>query len=130
MATYVGQQGTIRDGSNAVGEVTSFEINASSDTVETTVMGDTWKTRTATQKTWSGNLSCKYDPGDTTGQVVFASGATVSIEAYPSGNTSGHGDLSGSAIVTERNITSTHDGLVELSLTFEGDGALTETTVS
>ncbi len=130
MATFTGQSGTVRDGSDTVGEVKEFEINQTGDVVETTAMGDTWKTFTATQRSWAASVTCHYDPGDTNGQVVFAVGSTIAFEGYPSGNTSGHGDLSGAAIVTSRVIRSVMTDVVEISLELQGNSTLTETTVA
>ena len=130
MTTYTGQNGTVKDGSNAVAEVRNFEVTQSSDVVEDTVMGDSWKTNKATLKSWSGSVSCYYDNTDTTGQNVFSVGATVTFNGYPSADTSGNIELAGSAIVTSRVIRSSHDGMVELDLEITGNGALTETDVA
>lgn len=130
MTTYTGQNGTVKDGSNAVAEVRNFEVSQSADVVEDTVMGDSWKTNKATLKSWSGSVSCYYDNTDTTGQNVFAVGDTVTFRGYPSADTSGNIELGGSGIVTSRVIRSAHDGMVELDLELTGTGALTETDVA
>lgn len=129
MATYTGQDGTVKDGSNAVGEIKSFTVDITGDVVEDTVMGDDWKTNKATLKSWSGSISALHDRDDTTGQTVFAVGATVTFKGYPSGDGSGNVELSGSAIVTKRTIGSNHDGIVTLELELTGTGALTESNV-
>lgn len=129
MATYTGQNGTVKDGSNAVAEVRGFTVNQTADTVDTTVMGDSWKTNVATHKSWTASVQCLADHTDTSGQVVFAIGATVTFNGYPSSDASGQLELSGSAIVTGREITTSHDGLVEMTLELQGTGALTENTV-
>ena len=129
MTTYTGQNGSVKDGSNAVGEVKSFEVNVTADVVEDTVMGDSWKTNQATHNSWSASVSVLHDRDDTTGQGAFSIGATVSAKLYPSGDASGNVELAGSAIVTSRNIASTHDGLVTMELELTGTGALTEANV-
>lgn len=129
MTTYTGQNGTVKDGSNAVGEVRNFEVSQTADVVEDTVMGDGWKTNKATQKSWSGSVSVLFDHTDTNGQNVFAIGSLVTFNGYPSADTSGNLELAGSAIVTSRTIRSSHDGLVEMDLEITGTGALAENTV-
>lgn len=130
MTTYTGQNGTVKDGSNAVAEVRSFEVVQTADVVEDTVMGDSWKTNKATQKSWSGSISCLADHTDTTGQVVFSVGSTVTFNGYPSTDASGGLEIVGSAIVTNRTISTSHDGMVEMDLEITGTGVLAENTVA
>ena len=54
----------------------------------------------------------------------------VTIKFYPEGATSGDTYYSGSAIVTGLTINGSFDGMVEASITVQGNGALTKTTVS
>lgn len=130
MTAYTGQTGTVKDSSNAVAEVKSFEVSQTADTVEDTVMGDTWKTNKATLKSWSASVTVLFDHTDTNGQNVFTIGSTVSFKGYPSTDASGGLELDGSAIVTNRNISTSHDGLVEGTLELTGTGALAENTVA
>jgi len=46
------------------------------------------------------------------------------------GNTTGDHKFSGTVLVTGRTISASYDGLVEASISFQGTGALTESTVS
>lgn len=129
MTTYTGQNGTVKDASNAVAEVRNFSVSQSADVLEDTVMGDSWKSNQASLKSWSASISCYMDHTDTTGQVAFALGATVTFKGYPSSDASGNLELDGAAIVTGREIQTSHDGMVELSLELVGSGALAENTV-
>ena len=130
MATIVGNDGVVKSGSNAVAEVTSFSISQSAGTVETTAMGDAWVSRSAIQKSFSGSVSCHYDPSDTTGQNTFTVGSSVTLNLQPEGDTTGDTLLTGTAIITSLDIEQSLDGIVGVSFSFEGDGALTTTTVS
>ena len=56
-------------------------------------------------------------------------GTSITLEVYPEGADSGDTYYSGSAIVTGRTINSSFDGMVEMELSFQGSGGLTETTV-
>lgn len=133
MATFTGKEGSMKAGASDVGEIRSFDINTTGETLDDTVMGDAWRTKKAMHKTWTFSASLLIDPADV-GQNAFATGAEVSCTFYPyAGATTapvlGDLELIGSAIITERAIATTHEGLVELSISGEGNGALTEGTV-
>lgn len=128
MATYIGNDGVVKSGANAVGEVRSWSLDVAADVVDDTVMGDTWKTNKATHKSWSGSLSALWDPDDT-GQGDLDEGASVTMALLPEGSTTGDVSYSGTAIITGVNRTASYDGLVEVSISFVGNGALTTGTV-
>ena len=93
-------------------------------------MGDDWHSRMATFKDWSGSIDVLFDDTDTDGQVTLVAGASVSLTFLMEGATSGSHSLTGTAIITGRDINESYDGICEGSITFEGNGALTEGTVS
>lgn len=129
MATYTGKDGVMEVGGTVVGEMRSFSIDAQADTLDDTVMGDDWKTHKAMHKSWSGEAMVLHDPADA-GQVACAIGDSIAGEWFPSGEDAGATALSGTATITGRRVNTSYDGLEELNITFEGNGALTETTVS
>lgn len=129
MAVHKGSEGTVKVGSDSIGELKSFSIQHSSATIDTTTMGDDSVTRLAGLKSWSGSADAHWDEADS-GQVALTAGASVSLTFAPEGNTSGDTIYTGTAIVTNIDRSSTHDGVVEVSFTFEGDGALTTSTVA
>jgi len=130
MATHTGSEGTVKVGSNAIAEIRSFSIEESADTLEDTTMGDTARTYKSSLTTYTGSVDVLWDETDTTGQGALTIGAEVTLNLYPEGDTSGDTYLTGSAIVTGRTINSTYDGLVEMSISVQGNGALTTTTVA
>ncbi len=130
MATHAGSEGTVKVGSNAIAEIRSFSIEESAETLEDTTMGDTARTYKSSLTTYTGSLDVLYDETDTTGQGALTIGSEVTLNLYPEGDTSGDVELTGSAIVTGRSISSSYDGLVEMSISVQGNGALTTTTVS
>ena len=71
-----------------------------------------------------------WDETDTAGQGALTAGAEVTLNLYPEGDTSGDTYLTGSAFVTGRSINSTYDGLVEMSISVQGNGALSQETVA
>lgn len=130
MATHTGSEGTVHVGANAIAEIRSYSLEETSDTVEDTTMGDTYRTRKATLKMWSGSVDVFWDETDTNGQVALVVGSEVTVNFYPEGNASGDNYYTGSAIVTGRTINASFDGMVEASLTLEGNGALTNPSVA
>ncbi len=130
MATHAGSEGTVKSGANAVAEIRSFTLEESADTIEDTTMGDSSRTYLASLKTFSGSVDCFWDETDTDGQVSFAVGASVTLNVYPEGSTTGDTYYSGTALVTGRSISSSFDGMVEASFTLQGTGALTTSIVA
>jgi hypothetical protein len=130
MATHAGSEGTVRVGANAVAEIRSYSIEETADTLEDTSMGDAARTYLPSLTTFTGSLDVLWDETNTTGQGALTIGATVTLNLYPEGNTSGDTYYTGSAIVTGRTISASYDGLVEMSISVQGTGALTQTTVS
>ena len=129
MATHTGSAGTVKVGSNAIAELKSWTLDQSQDTVETTKLGDTVKTYSATQSSSSGTMDCFWDETDCNGQVALAIGTTATLNLYPEGATSGDTFYSGSAIITSVGVSQSHDGIVERSFGFQITGAVTIATV-
>lgn len=130
MATHAGSEGTVKVGANAIAEIRSFSIEQSADTLEDTTMGDSARTYKPSLTTFTGSVDVLWDETDTTGQGALTIGAEVTLNLYPEGAVSGDTYLSGTAIVTGRTINSSYDGLVEMSISVQGSGALTITTVA
>lgn len=129
MATHTGSEGTVKVGANAIAEIRSFSIEETADTVEDTSMGDTYRTHKTTLKSFSGSVDVFWDETDTTGQGALSVGSEITINFYPEGDTAGDQYYTGSAIVTSKSITGSFDGMVESSISIQGTGALTTTTV-
>jgi predicted secreted protein len=130
MATHAGSEGTVKVGSNAIAEIRSFSIEETADTIEDTTMGDGARTYKPSLTSFSGSVDVFWDETDSTGQGALTIGAEVTLNLYPEGSTVGDTYLSGSAIVTSRSISSSFDGMVEMSISVQGNGALTTSTVA
>jgi predicted secreted protein len=130
MATHTGSEGTVKVGANAIAEIRSFSIEESADTLEDTTMGDTARTYKSSLTTYTGTVDVLWDETDATGQGALTIGASVTLNLYPEGDTSGDVYYTGTAIVTGRTINSSFDGLVEMSISVQGSGALSQTTVA
>ena len=129
MATHTGSEGTVKVGANAIAEIRSFSLEESADTLEDTTMGDTARTYKSSLTTFTGSVDVFWDETDTTGQGALTIGASVTLNVYPEGDASGDTYYTGTAIVTGVTQSSSFDGLVEASITVQGSGALTATTV-
>jgi predicted secreted protein len=129
MATHKGSEGVVKVGANTVAEIRSYTITESADTLEDTSMGDSARTYKPSLTTFTGSIDALWDETDTTGQGALSIGAEVTFAVYPEGDTSGDTYYTGTAIVTEVSRTGSFDGLVEASVSLQGTGALSETTV-
>jgi len=129
MATHKGSEGTVKVGSNAVAEIRSYSIEESADTLEDTSMGDSARSYKPSLTSFSGSLDVFWDETDTDGQGALSIGSEVTLNVYPEGDTTGDTYYTGSAIVTGVSRSASFDGLVEASVSVQGNGALTSTTV-
>ena len=129
MATHKGSEGTVKVGTNAVAEIRSYNIDETADTLEDTSMGDSARTYKSSLTSFSGSLDVFWDETDTSGQGALSIGSEVTLNFYPEGDTTGDTYYSGTAIVTGVSRSASFDGLVEASISVQGTGSLTETTV-
>jgi predicted secreted protein len=129
MATHTGSEGLIKVGTDTVGELRSFSLETTSDTIETSNMGTTARTYKAGLTAWSGSASLFWDELDT-GQLALVLGTEITIKVYPEGATTGDKYYTGSAIVTAKSVSASFDGLVESSISFQGTGALSFSTAT
>ena len=130
MATHTGSEGTVKVGSNAIAEIRSFSIEETADTLDDTTMGTIARTYKSSLTTFTGTIDVLWDETDESGQGALIIGASVTLNLYPEGDSSGDTYLTGEAIVTGRSVNSTFDGLVEMSISVQGNGALSQTTVA
>jgi hypothetical protein len=129
MATHTGSEGTLKVGANTIGEIRSFSISESADTLEDTSMGDVARTYKSSLTTFTGSVDVFWDEADS-GQMAMTVGASITFSAYPEGATAGDKYYTGTAIVTGLTINSSFDGMVEASMTLQGTGALTLSTAA
>ena len=129
MATHKGSEGVIKVGTNTVAEVRSYSIDETADVLEDTSMGDSAKTYLASLTSFSGSLDVFWDETDTSGQGALTVGSSVTLNVYPEGADSGDTYYSGTALVTGVSRSGSFDGMVEASISVQGSGALTASTV-
>jgi predicted secreted protein len=128
MANHLGREGTVKISSTTIGELRNYSLAHSSDVVEDSSLGDIYRTRKATMKTWSVSGDLYWDETDA-GQIALTIGSSVTVNLYPEGADSGDTYYSGGGIVTKFDISASFDGMVEGSISIEGNGALNSVTV-
>ena len=69
-----------------------------------------------------------YDEADAQ-QETLTAGSSISFVLLPEGNSSGDQSFTGTGIVTGMSINNAMDAVVSRSVTFQGTGALTKSTV-
>ena len=130
MATVTGQTGVVKlqlanVNEVVVGEVRSFTLETSADTIEDSSMGNTSRTYKAGLDSSTVSIDCYWDQTDAQ-QLVLDSRATVDFEISPSGTASGSKKYSGTGIVTSKSINASFDGMVEASFSIQVSGVVTE----
>mgnify|MGYP001163540084 FL=1 len=128
MAIHKGNDGTVRVGSNVIAHITSYTLDEAADTVEKTALGDSSKSFMVTLTSFSGSVDVFFDDDDTA-QNALTIGAEVTLDFLPEGTGSGEARFTGTAIVTGLSLNTDPNSLVQQSITFQGSGGLTKTTV-
>ena len=132
MATTKGSSGVVKlavSGGSvaAMGEVRSFTLSESADTIEDSVMGDTARTYASSLTSATLSMDVYWDDADAV-QLVMDSGAALDWELYPTGTGTGEKYYSGGGVLTSKEITASFDGMVEGSFELQVSGAVTEAT--
>ena len=129
MSVLKGYNGSIDAGSNTVGEVKSFTVTQSADIQETSSLGNAWATNTSTIKRWTASLEANFDIADS-GQVDLRPGDEVAATFYVGGTSgAGNASYSGTLVVESFDITNDVAGIVSVSISGTGSGALTESVL-
>ena len=132
MATNKGSSGVVKIAADgglvaAVGEVRSYSIDETADTIEDTSMGDTVKTYLSSLTDATLTIDALWDDGDAQ-QLVLDTGVDIDWEIHPTGTGAGEKYYSGGGVVTSKTISASYDGLVEASFAVQVSGAITEAT--
>jgi len=135
MTCYTGTTGALEftvDGGSAekVAELTSWSITHTQETLDNTVMGNSYRSFCGGLKSWEGSCEVIWtSEQDSAHSVdeVFAIGSTGSITAYWDDNATPANDLkaSGNCIITSIEYGVTTGELATATVNFQGTGALT-----
>ena len=119
-----------------IAEIRSWSVDESADTVEDTNMGSNGvRSYKTTHKTWTGSadLYIPFDSTDTSEQLTEQNSlvATITIgtqydfKFYADDSTASFESYNGKGIVTGISRSVAHDGMAEMSVTIQGNSALT-----
>ena len=128
MATHHGKEGVVTAGGTAVGELTGFTLETTGDVVEDTALTDSTKSFLAGRTSFSGTLEMHYDETDAQ-QETLTAGSSISFVLLPEGNDTGDQSFTGTGLVTGMSVNNSMDAVVSRTVTFQGTGALTKSTV-
>jgi hypothetical protein len=141
MAILTGNNGVVKIDNaagtpTAIAAVRNFSVEITSDTIETTTMGVDVRTYVKGLSSWSGSADIYFDPANYTGGAnaiaalnptgiaVGAAAGSVTVELYLNDTA---GKFAGECVVTGFTVNSTMDGMVEASISFQGNGSVTFT---
>ena len=129
MATYTGENGTVKIGTDSAGEsaiaeVRSWTVEHTKDVIEDTVMGDAARTYKSGLHQFTGSMEVVYDDGHTAASDAFRPDvdSDLFVEFYP--NSGGGEKFTGKVIVTSVSRSATFDDLITATVNFQGTGAL------
>jgi len=128
MAVVHGKEGVVKAGGTAIGDLTGFTLETTGDVVESTALSDSDKSFTAGRTSFSGSLDMNFNRANAP-QATLLAGSSIAFIVYPEGADSGDRTYSGSGIVTGMSTSNSMDGMVTRSVTFQGNGTLTISTV-
>jgi len=142
MATLTGNNGRLWLDNTAGGtlkevvSVRNFSIDITSDTIESTTMGNDTRRYLKGLSTWSGSADIYFDTANfgstATGNIITALNGTAGLVGDSTGTVEAYlnetsNKLSGEVIITGFSVSSSMDGMVEASISFQGSGSLTYT---
>jgi len=129
MANHSGSEGVVKIGTYTMAETRSYTLTETGDTIENSVMGDSYRTYAAGMKTFTGSIVCYWDETESA-QGALTVGASVTLNLYPEGNASTDKYYTGTVLVTSIERSAAFDGMVEATFSFQGTGTLTESTLA
>jgi hypothetical protein len=134
MATLTGNNGTVSVGSTVLAAVRSFSVETTRDTIETSVMGQDFRTYVNGMSSYSGTADIYFDPAEfDDGESTFnptagsVGGAPINVKFYIDFASGSGVDsvFTGTAIITGYTVNSSMDGMVEASISFQGSRDVT-----
>ena len=128
MAAIVGNDGVLSLDGETVAQLRSYSIDTTSDTIETTVMGDDSRTYVKGLSSYTGSADVYWDAthwsgitnGNPTGGTVGDGPVAMTLYAESAGD-----NWSGNILITGYSVSASTDGLVEATISFQGTGGLT-----
>jgi predicted secreted protein len=125
MAVYTGKNLAVLIDSQAFSHVRSASVNHAIDLVEITAAAGTVKQYATTVKDFSGSIEVLHDDSTELFDSEIVPGTTGEIKIRPEGTGSGAVTINGNVIVSSIEFGVPYDGVVAVSIGFQGTGDLT-----
>jgi len=125
MAVYTGKNLAVLIDSQAFSHVRSASVNHAIDLVEITAAAGTVKQYATTVKDFSGSIEVLHDDSTELFDSEIVPGTTGEIKIRPEGTGSGAVIINGNVIVSSIEFGVPYDGVVAVSIGFQGTGDLT-----
>lgn len=126
MATYRGMDGSFTFATNVVGEITSWSATVNLELLDSSKMGDKWQKNRTGMGSWSGQLTCHFDYGDTLGQKAIIDKVIAAVPADSSFAAeliaSAGKKITGNIVITGVQVGAQLGSVIPVTLTFTGDG--------
>lgn len=139
MPTFRGQDCSVKiggAGSTLIGQVTTWTVVEEFGSLETSAMGNVWRTYRPGMPSWNGTMQAYFDAADVgqsalwerlVGAVPQGVLADVEFHWENQGETLGDKYLSGDVIITGVTTTAEFNGMVSANFTFQGSDTLAMT---
>ena len=124
MAVYTGKELIVILFGDSLTHVRSATINHTMDTVENTAAGAAVKTYSTSVRDWSGTIEVLADDATELFDAEILPGSTGEADIRPEGTGSGNVKWSGNCIVNSIDQGAVYDGMVTVSISLQGSGAL------
>lgn len=127
MAVTRGQSGSMTFDGSAVAQLVSWALNTDLEELDTTVMGEDWKTNVGGQGAWRGSAQVRLDLLDAgqaaiADELIVASPAGLPLALVLRARTGQQ--FSGNALVRSAQIQHQLGQVITLQVEFTGSGAL------
>ena len=129
MTKYTGNGMALDWDGDAITDIVSVEINEGAATYDTTVVGESAETHLPGKTNGQCTLNL-LDGADGTIFSYFVPGTSRSVVFYPQGNASGKPKRTFMATVTGRQRPVSHNAATPITVTFQINGAITDTVVT
>ena len=132
MAQTTGRAGTVKIGTDIVGELKGWGFDETSETygtneatINTPAPALTFE---AGATSWTGSIDVLWDDVDTA-QASLTNGASVTVVFYMEGEITGDEIMTGTAIINTVGVAGAVDGIVTRNFGLQGSGALVSSQV-